>query len=91
MIGSSRYYNLEAQQVTVGYTFLCRKYWGGSFNRELKSLMLNHAFQYVETILFEIGAQLLKEEVLDNHAHCTYTINPTLLRNNLISPQVSQL
>lgn len=57
MIGSSRYYGYkpEERQILVGYTFLARSHWGGNYNQEMKSLMLNHAFQFVETVLFEIG------------------------------------
>src|ERR1035437_7461788 len=34
MIGSSRYYDLDAvkSEIIIGYTFLSRDYWGGSFN-----------------------------------------------------------
>lgn len=48
IIGCSRYYDHQPDksQIIIGYTFLTRKYWGGSFNRELKSLMLHHAFQF---------------------------------------------
>lgn len=58
IIGSSRYYDHQPDksQIIIGYTFLTRKYWGGHFNRELKKLMLQHAFQFVETVLFEVGA-----------------------------------
>ena len=56
-IGSSRYYdfNPNEKRVCIGYTFLSKNYWGGSYNRELKYLMLRHAFQYVESVRFEIG------------------------------------
>ena len=59
IIGSSRYYKLDLSQrsVTIGYTFLSREYWGGPFNRELKTLMLRHAFRYVDFARFEIGPQ----------------------------------
>jgi RimJ/RimL family protein N-acetyltransferase len=57
MIGSSRYHDLkiEESQVEIGYTFLTRKYWGGSFNRELKTLMLDHAFRFVDVVVFVVG------------------------------------
>ncbi len=57
LIGSSRYYDLDAEksEVVIGYTFLIRDYWGGSFNRELKTLMLDHAFRFVKTAIFHVG------------------------------------
>jgi N-acetyltransferase len=57
IIGSSRYCDLKAEesQVEVGYTFLERAYWGGEYNREMKRLMLDHAFQFVERVVFVVG------------------------------------
>jgi RimJ/RimL family protein N-acetyltransferase len=58
VIGSSRYYdwNPDAREVTIGYTFLTRKHWGGSTNREMKQLMLGHAFLYATVVWFHIGS-----------------------------------
>ena len=57
VIGSSRFtkYNSKTSSLEIGYTFLTREYWGGERNRELKTLMLNHAFQFVETVYFVVG------------------------------------
>ncbi|KYG68022.1 acetyltransferase [Bdellovibrio bacteriovorus] len=61
-IGSSRFYDFrpEISQVSIGYTFLARKYWGGKFNREMKKLMLEHAFKFVDNVTFEIGVNNLR-------------------------------
>ena len=57
IIGSSRYYDLDLakSEVAIGYTFLARKTWGSVYNREMKKLLLDHAFQSVDTVLFHIG------------------------------------
>ena len=57
-IGSSRYYDFDisASQVAIGYTFLARTCWGGAYNRALKTLMLEHAFRFVERVVFHVGA-----------------------------------
>lgn len=57
IIGSSRYYdfNSENQSVKIGYSFLDRSYWGGNFNFAHKQLLIDHAFQMVSEIIFEIG------------------------------------
>ncbi len=57
IIGSSRYtdYNPQTSSVEIGFTFLTRDYWGGIYNRELKSLMMGYAFQFVETTYFVVG------------------------------------
>jgi RimJ/RimL family protein N-acetyltransferase len=57
MVGSSRFseHSLQTSSVEIGYTFLTRDYWGGKYNRELKTLMLNYAFQFVDTVYFVVG------------------------------------
>jgi N-acetyltransferase len=57
MIGSSRYhgYDQARSEIEIGWTFLARKYWGGEYNQELKRLMLQHAFQFVDRVIFVVG------------------------------------
>ena len=57
IIGSSRYYGFDpvAREVEIGWTFLERKFWGGVYNAELKQLMLEHAFKFVDRVLFIVG------------------------------------
>ncbi|MGE3799900.1 MAG: GNAT family N-acetyltransferase [Candidatus Kapaibacterium sp.] len=64
VIGSSRYYeyNQEKSEVEIGWTFLARPYWGGAYNREMKRLMLEHAFQFVESVIFLIGLQNFRSQ-----------------------------
>jgi RimJ/RimL family protein N-acetyltransferase len=59
VIGSSRYYGYDEAEgeIEIGWTFLARKYWGGVYNRELKRLMLRHAFQFVPSVIFLVGPQ----------------------------------
>jgi RimJ/RimL family protein N-acetyltransferase len=57
IIGSSRYHDLKPDdsEVEIGFTFLERKFWGGAYNGELKSLMLDHAFRFVDRVVFVVG------------------------------------
>jgi RimJ/RimL family protein N-acetyltransferase len=57
IIGSSRYYGYDpaANEIEIGWTFLARPYWGGSYNLEIKRLMLAHAFTFVDTVVFWVG------------------------------------
>ena len=57
LIGSSRYYGheLELSEMEIGWTFLARSHWGGRANREVKRLMLDHAFTFVDTVVFWVG------------------------------------
>ena len=56
-IGSTRFYDFNETNkiVLIGYTFLARSHWGGTYNPALKSLMLDHAFNFVDTVLFHVG------------------------------------
>src|SRR5881296_3275628 len=64
IIGSSRYYeyNAERREVIVGFTFLQRAFWGGAYNGELKSLMLDYAFRFVDRVLFQVGENNLRSQ-----------------------------
>lgn len=57
LIGSSRYngFNPQASEIEIGWTFLGRDYWGGAYNGEIKKLMLEHAFTFVDTVVFWVG------------------------------------
>jgi N-acetyltransferase len=64
MIGSSRFncYDLARSEVEIGWTFLARSHWGGTYNGELKRLMLAHAFKFVNNVLFYIGSTNLRSQ-----------------------------
>jgi N-acetyltransferase len=57
LIGSSRYYGHDAgrSEIEIGWTFIVRSHWGGATNREVKRLMLDHAFGFVDTVTFWVG------------------------------------
>lgn len=57
LVGSSRYYGYapEIGELEIGWTFLSRGHWGGPANREVKRLMLDHAFTFVDTAIFWVG------------------------------------
>lgn len=59
VIGSTRYCNHvpEQSQIEIGYTFLARSHWGGRYNGEMKRLMLDHAFRFVDSVVFTIGPE----------------------------------
>jgi N-acetyltransferase len=64
IIGSTRYngYAPEKSEIEIGWTFLARNYWGGINNRELKDLMLTHAFKFVESVVFLIGENNIRSQ-----------------------------
>ena len=64
IIGSSRYCNLKPSEseVEIGWTFLEREFWGGHYNGELKSLMLDHAFRFVDRVVFVVGESNVRSQ-----------------------------
>jgi RimJ/RimL family protein N-acetyltransferase len=64
VIGSSRFhgYNEEKSEIEIGWTFLARSHWGGTYNREMKQLMLRHAFRFVNSVVFLVGPQNLRSQ-----------------------------
>ena len=64
VIGSSRFhgYDPEKSEIEIGWTFLARSNWGGVYNGEMKRLMLGHAFQFVDSVIFLIGPHNLRSQ-----------------------------
>ena len=64
IIGSTRFhgYAPERSEIEIGWTFLARKYWGGRYNRELKDLMLAHAFKFVENVVLFVGQNNVRSQ-----------------------------
>lgn len=58
-IGSTRYHGYDPlrSEVEIGWTFLARSHWGGTYNAEMKRLMLDHAFRFVDSVLFFVGPE----------------------------------
>ena len=58
VIGSSRFQGLEeggGGSVEIGWTFLARSHWGGTYNHEMKRLMLAHALASLAEVRFLVG------------------------------------
>jgi N-acetyltransferase len=64
IIGSTRFHGYDPQksEIEIGWTFLARKYWGGRYNREMKQLMLAHAFNFVENVVFFVGENNVRSQ-----------------------------
>jgi N-acetyltransferase len=64
VVGSSRFhgYDEEKSEIEIGWTFLARSHWGGVHNREMKQLMLRHAFKFVNGVVFLVGPQNLRSQ-----------------------------
>jgi RimJ/RimL family protein N-acetyltransferase len=62
LIGSSSFYEYKPDQseVVIGYTYLACDQWGGAANREIKTLMLQHAYRHVQQVWFHVGTHNLR-------------------------------
>ena len=63
-MGSSRFYDYSRinDEIKIGYTFFSRDCWGKGINKEVKTLMLNYAFIYVERVIFHVGALNIRSQ-----------------------------
>jgi RimJ/RimL family protein N-acetyltransferase len=63
-LGSSRFYDYSRinDEIKIGYTFFSRDCWGKGINKEVKTLMLNYAFIYVERVIFHVGASNIRSQ-----------------------------
>ena len=52
--GSTRFYDYKENEksVAIGHTFVVRTHWELGINQEIKHLMLDYAFRYVDTVWF---------------------------------------
>jgi RimJ/RimL family protein N-acetyltransferase len=64
LIGSSRFHGWDERrsEVEIGWTFLARSHWGGTYDRELKELMLRHAFRFVDRVVFLVGVDNMRSQ-----------------------------
>jgi RimJ/RimL family protein N-acetyltransferase len=55
--GSSRYHDFDPAKrvVEIGWTFMSRDHWGGGYNEEIKTALLDHAFRFVDTVVFWVA------------------------------------
>lgn len=57
--GSTRFYDYKPEEssIHIGYTFYGTKFWGTGMNHVVKRMMLDYIFQFVDTVLFHVGAE----------------------------------
>ncbi len=64
IIGSSRFKPILGAPlaVEIGWSFLARAYWGGTYNKAVKHQMMAHAFRFIEDIVFYIGKENIRSQ-----------------------------
>lgn len=88
VIGSSRYYDWEptTREVAIGYTFLAKSHWGGTYNGELKRLMMEHAFRWARVIWFHIGPENWRSRRATEKVGARYSHDGTKIINGTPHP-----
>jgi len=64
VIGSSRFHGYDEgkSEIEIGWSFLARSHWGGLYNGEMKRLMLQHAFRFVDFVVLLVGPANLRSQ-----------------------------
>ena len=64
IIGCSRYYPTSDAPGAfgIGFTFLTTAFWGGKTNLEMKTLMLDHAFETLDQMWFHIATTNIRSQ-----------------------------
>ncbi len=64
ILGCTRFYdfNETEKSVLIGYTFFARSCWGRGINHAVKHLMLDYAFQFVDKVIFHVGANNIRSQ-----------------------------
>ena len=62
--GSTRFYdyNETDKSILIGYTFYAVKFWGKGLNHQAKTLMLDYIFQFVNKVIFHVGASNIRSQ-----------------------------
>jgi RimJ/RimL family protein N-acetyltransferase len=64
ILGCTRFYdfNETEKSILIGYTFFARSCWGRGINHAVKHLMLDHIFQFVDKVIFHVGANNIRSQ-----------------------------
>ncbi|MFY1045933.1 GNAT family N-acetyltransferase [Chryseobacterium sp. GP-SGM7] len=65
VLGSTRFYDFNEKEnsIFIGYTFYGTKSWGKGINPQIKKLMLDYVFQFVDTVHFHIGKENFRSQI----------------------------
>jgi len=64
-LGSTRFYDFEESEnrIFIGYTFYGVNSWGKGINPQVKKLMLDYIFQFVDKVHFHIGKENFRSQI----------------------------
>ena len=64
-LGSTRFYDFDESEnrIFIGYTFYGANSWGKGINPQVKKLMLDYIFQFVDKVHFHIGKENFRSQI----------------------------
>ena len=80
IIGCSRFYPVpdQPEDIGIGFTFLAPTHWGGSYNTEMKRLMVTHAFASFSRIWFHIAPDNTRSQIATTRQGAVWRHDATL-------------
>lgn len=65
VLGSTRFYDYDETKnsIFIGYTFYGTQAWGKGVNPQIKKMMLEYIFQFVDCVYFHIGKDNLRSQI----------------------------
>ena len=90
IVGSSRYnwYGPDGGELEIGWTFLARRFWGGRYNLEMKRLMLDYAFRFVDRVIFVVGVNNVRSRKAMLNIGAALTDRRVILADRDVSSEV---
>lgn len=91
IIGSSRFKPIigAPKAIEIGWSFLARAYWGGTYNRAVKHLMITYAFQFLDDIVFYVGKENIRSQRAVEKLGAEWVADPAFA--HLIADKVNDL
>ncbi len=64
-LGSTRFYDFDESEnsIFIGYTFYGTNSWGKGINPQVKKLMLDYIFKFVDKVHFHIGKENFRSQI----------------------------
>ena len=65
VLGSTRFYDFDESRnsIFIGYTFYGTNSWGKGINPQIKKLMMDYIFEFVDTVYFHIGKENFRSQI----------------------------
>jgi len=81
IIGCSRIYCVPDQpgDLAIGFTFLAQLYWGGSWNREMKQLLIAHILRCFPRVWFHIAPGNVRSQIATTRLGAKFAYDAELL------------